>query len=492
MQQLNTIDLGGTDAESDDKLENDFFETDDVSVVIDGREFVLLGRKGSGKSSLFRQVPRLVTSAPWAPLGVQVVNLSPDNYEWTRLTALEYPDMPKETLLTASWQISLYLQIADVVLNDKWSLRARRSRAEAKLRRSVIRVFGKPRVGESVFRRVVRILDSFSEGTISVAQGVTFSFKRRERVKASVQIIDLQKHLRALVEAAIPEDARILIQVDRLDDAWDGSQSTQLWLIGLLKAAKSINDAFRSANSSRIKVVIYLRTDIYETLRFDDKDKLRSFEKQILWAEESLKQLIEKRLPIGLTLEKLLESRPIDRNQYPLQYFFDHTFLRPREAIQFLQEALGRVHNGARFVPNATLREAEVVFSSWKVDDLKLEFDKANPELPELIEALRQGTHRYDSLPAIEDRLERAAPLAVKALGRRGALQLLFNTSVIGVRLNESGKVRYRVNEASMQLPNVGSVYVHPGLRKALLITEARAPRSKRQISAIKDVVKET
>jgi small subunit ribosomal protein S15 len=145
--------------------------------------------------------------------------------------------------------------------------------------------------------------------------------------------------------------------------------------------------------------------------------------------------------------------------QFPIQYFFEHTFLRPREVIQFLSECLSRVPAGDRVVTNANLKAAEIVFSGWKVEDLKLEFAKANPELPGLIEALRQGTHRYDSIPAIEAALTERAAAAVAELTSRRCLQLLFSASVVGVRLNESGKVRFKVNEPTLQLPAIASVY---------------------------------
>lgn len=475
--RLDNIDLGGTDAESDAKLERDFFETGDVAAVINGREFILLGRKGAGKSSLFRQLPILVKEdTRWDGGTIRVLNLTPENYEWNRLATLEMPNMPPEALLTSSWRLTLYLQIADDLLATKPSLFA--SIKQRQLRAAIRKAVGRPRVGESVLARAVRILDSFSEGSLGASEAFSVSFKRRENSPPAVRILDLERRLDALLRAALPAHTRFIVQIDRLDDVWDGAEVTKTWLIGLLKAVKALNDSYRGAGAvGPIKAVVYLRTDIYETLQFDDKDKLRSFEKQIIWDEESLAQLIQKRLPDGLDFADVFENRPISRTQGAVQYFFDRTFLRPREIIQFLQECLTRTSDADSHVSHAVLKSAEIVFSTWKVEDLKAEFAKANPQLPGLIEALRQGKHRYDSIESIANQLRERAPKEVDELGERGCLQLLFNASVIGVRLNESGKVRFRVNEPTLQLPSAGSVYVHPGLQKALLIVEARSPR---------------
>ena len=70
----------------------------------------------------------------------------------------------------------------------------------------------------------------------------------------------------------------VLLELDRLDDAWDGSEESKSLLVGLLKAAKDLNDRFRAGVATGSRVVIFLRTDIYDALSFDDKDKHRPFE----------------------------------------------------------------------------------------------------------------------------------------------------------------------------------------------------------------------
>ena len=54
---LRDVDLGGLDAESDHKLAAHFVTTPHVEYALAGRRTLFLGRKGSGKSALFRQLP---------------------------------------------------------------------------------------------------------------------------------------------------------------------------------------------------------------------------------------------------------------------------------------------------------------------------------------------------------------------------------------------------------------------------------------------------
>jgi ABC-type multidrug transport system fused ATPase/permease subunit len=65
---LADIDLGGIDAESDPGLEEYFVTTPYVLNAFSGRRTLFLGRKGSGKSALFTQLPRLAGISTFALL----------------------------------------------------------------------------------------------------------------------------------------------------------------------------------------------------------------------------------------------------------------------------------------------------------------------------------------------------------------------------------------------------------------------------------------
>jgi energy-coupling factor transporter ATP-binding protein EcfA2 len=59
MTTLSEIDLGAADAESDDRLGEYFVETGYVLEAFTGKKTIFLGRKGAGKTALFKQLPEL-------------------------------------------------------------------------------------------------------------------------------------------------------------------------------------------------------------------------------------------------------------------------------------------------------------------------------------------------------------------------------------------------------------------------------------------------
>ncbi len=148
--------------------------------------------------------------------------------------------------------------------------------------------------------------------------------------------------------------------------------------------------------------------------------------------------------------------------------------MRPREVIQFLQECINRAGRDATEIKKDTIREAEDKYSVWKVDDVKQEYRRLHPMFEKLIEALRQGFHRYDSVGEFEKHLHERVPEVMEKLGARRAMELLFDASVIGVRLGNAGSARFKCEDSDLALPTSGGVYVHQRLIKGLNLREKR------------------
>ncbi len=275
-----------------------------------------------------------------------------------------------------------------------------------------------------------------------------------------------------------PLDERtVIVEFDRLHDSWDGSPASATLLIGLLKAAKEINDRFfRADGSGGQRVFVFLRSDIYGGLKFDDKDKHRSTEGYLLWDVDLLREMLTARLPEGVSADELFETGQMRGSISPFNYIVKRTFLRPREVLQFVDRCIAVAGPDAGEVSKDAIRQAEDTYSGWKVDDLKQEFAKTTPWFEPLIEGLRQEVHRYDSIDDLVTLLRAKVPSVIEAISERGALELLFDASVIGIRLGGTGSTRFKSEDPDLRLPTAGAVYVHQSLYKGLSIVEARKP----------------
>jgi hypothetical protein len=69
--------------------------------------------------------------------------------------------------------------------------------------------------------------------------------------------------------------------------------------------------------------------------------------------------------------------------------------------------------------------------------------------------------------------------------GLRRLLEILFVTSVIGVRPGDSGKIKFRSEDSDLALPPEAAVSIHQSLRKGLDITERRERSRSSQRGAV-------
>jgi hypothetical protein len=107
---IGDVELGQIEAEADRKLADYFVTTDFVVDAISGAGSLFLGRKGSGKSALFTQLPRLMRESGQSDV-IEIL-LTPDNYSWAALQRYEEQGLLPEHAHTNAWKYSLAIEIA--------------------------------------------------------------------------------------------------------------------------------------------------------------------------------------------------------------------------------------------------------------------------------------------------------------------------------------------------------------------------------------------
>ncbi|MCC5790926.1 MAG: hypothetical protein JJT75_14950 [Opitutales bacterium] len=463
------LDLGTVDAEADRRLANYFIDTPQVAEALSFRSAHFLGRKGSGKSSIFLQLPRLADAHYGESAKVSL--MTPDQYAWGALRDYSEQGLLPEQAHTNAWKFTIAVDAAAALLEfDEKRFDKNALKAFHKIRGFVTSNFGADNAPTptNTARRLLKGLGAFNLEAFGF--GIGFEKDKQEQI-ITPQIIDLL--LDAIYEVCT--DLGIIVATDRLDDSWDGSEVAKSLMIGLLKATKEINDKYSESNGIGIHVVTFVRSDIYQGLQFDDKDKHRAIEEEITWTPDLLREMITARLPEKISIDEIFEKGDMRGSISPFNYLVKRTFLRPREVIQFLQECQKRSSRNATEISKNIIRDAEERYSNWKVDDLKQEYRRIFPEFGELLESLRQTQHRYDSVDDFIKLLEEKANKLTQEFGARELMNRLFDASVIGVRLGNAGTARFRCEDSDLMTPTTGSVYVHQSLYKGLNIRETRA-----------------
>ncbi len=463
---LGDIDLGNLDAADDAKLSEHFVDPPDVGLLFNGYHTVFLGRKGSGKTAIFVQLERILENCGRA--GTIAVKITPDEYVWSSLREYSEQGIPANLAHKNAWKFTLAVEIANRIVTSDFKLSG-----EANESRKTLRKFLESNGGVVVPGQVSfgpSLLNQLSSLNVS-AFGFGLGGGRDRPLRLTPP--SLIKALFDTIEKIVLH-IPVLVAIDHLDESWEGDSKSNSSLIGLLMAAKELNrrPPKESVGPNGMRVITFLRTDIYESLHYDDKDKHRQAERYIVWGNERLNAMIQQRLPSHVAVDELFEPDITFGLKKPFEYLVSRTFQQPRELLQFLQKCIEAAGPSRQFISKEDIEEGELGYSGWKVKDLKQEFSKAVPEIDPLIDAFRRELHQYESLGELDLLLWRKCRELVDRYGERKLQEMLFSTSAIGIRLSSSDRIRYRFEYTDLELMDSDTISLHPALWRGLNIRE--------------------
>ena len=351
--------FGAIDADNDQLLLNTFEDHEAFQSLWNMEQFLITGKKGSGKTAIFKRV--LTFDEP----DVFTFGHTFSDYPWdhhAKQARIGIPDFDK---FTHSWKYLILLTASKILLNQDQALPFDEDSMHAlgKLESFVIDTYGSrdPDVTQ-IFTpsKYLKLNSNFQINAGFLKAGVSPEIVPMEELPAVVQ--DVNRNLLQYTLSSLHPEHRYYICFDQLDLGFDPQNPDYTSrLIGLLLACRDINLAAREAGK-RLCVAVFLRDDIYDTLQFEDKNKLtENFHSMIEWdtprTNKSLKHLMEKRFRAVLGEESdeairwedvLNEEQEMPGRQTKYQHVLDRTYLRPRDAIKFINATLGRYKERAR------------------------------------------------------------------------------------------------------------------------------------------------
>lgn len=444
MKPLSQVEsFGGIDADADTLLEQCFQTHDAYAQAMAHRRFLIVGRKGSGKTAIYRKIITIREHDVFA------FGHAFTDYPWHHHDAQATIGVPEEDRYTHSWKYLLLLTASKILLNQDQS----QPWCEAvypdvaKLENFVVDSYGSrdPDVTQLFIpSKSLRINPTL--GIPGTHWQVGVSFERVAVAELPRIVQDVNRTVAASVMRALNPAHRYYICFDQLDLGFNPQDPKYAQrLTGLILAAREVNNLAREAGKL-LSVVVFLRDDIYQVLRFEDKNKLsENYASVIEWdrtgSDWTLKRLMEERFGASLDMAPegswdavFDETHEMPGRQTKYHHIRDRTFRRPRDVIKFCNEILAayKARHGTGKFENADVASARLEYSRYLLNELDDEVFKHVPGHENLIEVLKSiGTVQF-SLADFQRICVARPTLLPSQMQVQDALKSLFDFSVIG------------------------------------------------------------
>ncbi|WP_051466962.1 P-loop ATPase, Sll1717 family [Actinomadura oligospora] len=476
---LGSLSFGKDDAETDlaeGLLRGGFLPTPAYRTARQARKVLVIGRKGTGKSAICQML------AGREPDGRAPVLVTPDRFSAESLRLFEIPGMSPGLAKWMLWRYALTINLARFLVAHAKEAHRKRPKSVVALRRFLAdNAEADEHAGSRTwFGRLKGSLklEAFGVGaTLELGDGGSGpSADGGAERRATWQVELLERQVaQAYEDLQCPErHPRPLILVDGIEDVWTNDGEADTLVIGLLRAAKELPVRFRD-----VSCAVFLRSDIYDLLRFADKDKLHSDEVWLEWTREMLLDLVLTRAKVSLRTELTAQGLwqgvfPGTVGGRPVQdVLVAHTLMRPRDLIQLCNLC----RNMALFSDHSSIKESDVTralerYSIWKLQDLADEYRAGYPFLESLYPVFRDAgyvvtrsslSHR---LTPVLDTLRGAFPQRESVITPTGLLDALYDVGFLGVQ--RAGLLRYTNGTGERIEPGDDEFHIHPCFRPAL------------------------
>lgn len=462
---LARVDFGRYDADHDDNILDYFLEVGTAGDATKGK-YLVIGRKGSGKTALFRHLA--------ATLPARVVQLDLENYVFQAHKGLKEIGVAEAFAYTASWRFAIAISMFLKVRPDLPYFK--RKRGMKILKKIGLGPNGGPlaaivdwlsRVKQIALPSVTGL---FSLGSVSLGDQKVKTFDN-----TTAQFLEEIEQI--LVDAAKVKPITAL--VDRLDDAWDGSEESLRLITGAVRAARHFANKIKQPGAA--PVIVFLRTDLWEKIQFNDKNKTSQDLIYLDWSDSDLARVIDFRIhkTAGVsegagwvtlfTNDKMRQSFP------PQKYILKRALGRPRDVVAFASLAREvALKEGHSIVERADIYDAEVLYSKHILDELKDEIGGHVDDVGSVINTLKLLDRRTFTLKSWSEAATKSGMSQDEA---ESALEHLFEASAVGV-LRAGGKTGgsstvYRYQDRFLKATETGNLQVHLGLTKELSLTDA-------------------
>ncbi len=476
-------------AETDEELRKYFFTIPEVNKLIDSKSWLVLGRKGTGKTAIYKH---LGTMDKKNLNGYLVISLNFKDYPWPAHKLYKETLSGELSAYQKSWKYLFFVKALSKLIEQQ-KIDGKKLNKELKWAKNYIeKIYGKPdpTILEVLFSKIARVdkvkAPGGNMGELSF-DGGELSFEEISQNK------DLQTKLRSnaftllnyfeIIFKNNVGDYKFMIILDQLDENWlaDEIEEYSKVLINLLNVCRNIST---DENVNKfLKIVPFMRSDIYQSLRFNDKNKLFQDSAIVIsWNNESLDSMFFQRLkkfaPENFTLKEeeksgaLFEANFVRQGTPPLNFITRRSFFRPRDIIVYFNK-IRSIHtkNKSGLYTTKELYSAATEASSSVYNEIIDEWSNQFPEIEKLLGVLQIISVETFNHSDFVIKHKQVFPTATDVDINKN-INFLFDNSIIGQK--KQGRWEYICSSPNLKMNIEKGYRTHQALKYRLQLTEGR------------------
>lgn len=243
-----------------------------------------------------------------------------------------------------------------------------------------------------------------------------------------------------------------------------GMKSLMKYLAKVIAGLVAACDAINAQYKGKLRPVVFLREDIFDSLSLNDANKLREDCGALLhWNKDTIANLILRRVnyfrgatrsTCGNSLDSLFDKTEMRQGVRPSRYLLRRTMMRPRDLIALLNRTVDTMKDKADDpfsdepiifdkLECESIYNAEPGYSDWLKQEVIEEWKVPKPLIVQLFNALQNHGSTNITQQALSIELEK---LSVKTSSADAIdnLRFLFENSVLGFRLGSSNEWRFK------------------------------------------------
>lgn len=476
---IHKLTFGSDDAELEEKrgfLNKVFLKTSIYHRAKEGQRELMIGRKGSGKSAICLMLKKAFESE-----STTTILATPKSLSQPKIRQLKSSSINQDESYILGWKYALLtmigLEIVKIVevnqtlnLNKKGKQQLKRVKKFLAENGEIEKSFSQKLAGGA------NILSKISVKAFGV-EGFAETRQLQAEKDAATELENFQSILNTLLIET--PNLKIVVLIDKADEVWNQTQESELMIVGLIRAVHDLNSELQNTH-----FILFLRSDIYDILKFNDADKLHSMEERLDWQYDDLKHLISTR---GKVSAKLAESHPDQIWQRlfdakvngidSFDYIIQRTLKRPRELIQFCNSALAKAQDNKHSQITAQdILDAEKQYSNWKLKDISSEFAIQYPYLEDVL-GLFQGFKAGFTYSEFDARYKetkvRLAYPELETISTDKILQILYIVGFLGA--STQNQTIFVYDDPLLLLAKQNCIVIHPAYYLAMGLSQPTA-----------------